>query len=69
MALVWIPVTEKVPPSYLWVRVQTSDVRFLSGEAKAKLMNGHWYTLEHGYISGVTHWAETTQPGKKGRKG
>lgn len=65
MALVWIPVTEKVPPSYLWVIVKTSDVKFLDGEATAKFMNGRWYTLEHGYITGVTHWGQDTK--KTGR--
>jgi hypothetical protein len=57
MALIWIPTTEKLPPTDEWVIVRTSDIEFPYGETIAKPVNGHWYTRTYKRINNVTHWA------------
>lgn len=58
MSVVWIPITERTPPSNVWCHIRTTEWRVENGYCIAQLSNGYWWNPKYGYISGVTHWAE-----------
>lgn len=56
--IVWIPVSTKLPPTSVRVRVKTSDQRIPSGETIAIWQSdGYWHCPGIGMLHGVSHWA------------